>query len=80
MKVKKEEYDDDGPVAIKVQDGYSPCTLGYSIEAALSRPIDLEKVKPFSHALGWVVEMDPNGEYISANYLTIYRSTARVLS
>ena len=65
-----------GPLTIKVQEGYSPCTVGYSIEAALSRPIDLGKVKPFCHALGWVVEMDEDGEYIEADMTTIYREGA----
>ena len=72
MKVKKEEYDDDGPVAIKVQDGYSPCTLGYSIEAALSRPIDLKKLEPFAHALGWVVQLNEAEDSLTANYVTFY--------
>ena len=70
---KQTKTPEKGPLTIKVQEGYSPCVIGYSIEAALSRPIDLEKVKPFCHALGWVIEMDPEGEYISANFLTIYR-------
>ena len=67
---------DDGPLRIKIQDGYSPCTMGYSIEAALSRPIDLKKVKPFCRALGWIIEEDPDGEYITADYVTIYRDGA----
>ena len=62
-----------GPLTIKVQEGYSPCVIGYSIEAALSRPIDIKKVKPFCHALGWTVTEDPEGEYVSADYITIYR-------
>lgn len=64
---------EEGPLAFKVQDGFSPCTMGYSIEAALSRPIDLERVRPFCHALAWVVQMDPDGEYVKAGYTTIYR-------
>ena len=62
-----------GPLIVKVQEGYSPCVIGYSVEAAVSRPLDLEKVKPFCHALGWVVEMDPEGEFVTADYITIYR-------
>ncbi len=64
---------ESGPLTIKVQEGYSPCVIGYSVEAALSRPVDLKKVKPFCHALGWVVEEDPEGEYVTADYTTIYR-------
>ena len=63
---------DDGPVAVKVQDGYSPCTMGYSIEAALSRPIDLKVLEPFTHALGWVIKFDEENDAIYANYTTFY--------
>ena len=70
---KQTKTPETGPLTIRVQDGYSPCTMGYSIEAALSRPIDLEKVKPFCHALAWQVDMDPDGEYITAGFMTIYR-------
>ncbi|MBR2255212.1 MAG: phosphoadenosine phosphosulfate reductase family protein, partial [Candidatus Methanomethylophilaceae archaeon] len=63
----------EGPLTVKVQDGYSPCVIGYSVEAALSRPLDLEKVKPFCHAIGWIVQMSPDGEYVEADYVTIYR-------
>lgn len=62
----------DGPVAIRVQDGYSPCTFGFSIEAALSRPIDLKTLKPFTHALGWVPQLDEQNDTLSANYVTFY--------
>ncbi len=70
---KQTKAPEKGPLTIKVQDGFSPCTMGYSIEAALSRPIDLEKVLPFCHAMAWVPEMDPDGEFISAGFTTIYR-------
>jgi len=70
---KQTKAPEKGPLTMKKQEGFSPCVIGYSVEAALSRPIDLEAVRPFCHALGWVIEMDPDGEYISANYLTIYR-------
>ena len=72
MKVRKQDDADGGPVAIRVQDGYSPCTLGYSIEAALSRPIDLTKLEPFAHALGWVVQLNAEEDSLSANYVTFY--------
>ncbi len=61
-----------GPVSVKVQDGYSPCAFGYSIEAALSRPIDLKVLKPFTHALGWVIRYDEENDTIQANYVTFY--------
>ena len=70
--VKPEASEDDGPVAVKVQEGYSPCSMGYSIEAALSRPIDLKVLEPFSHALGWVIKLDEDEDVLYANYTTIY--------
>ncbi len=73
---KQTKASERGPLTIRVQEGYSPCTIGYSIEAALSRPINLEKVKPFCHSIGWVVKMDPSGEFISADMTTIYREGA----
>ena len=70
---KQTKTPEKGPLLIKVQEGYSPCVIGYSIEAALSRPVDIQAIKPFCHALGWTVEMDPNGEFVQADYITIYR-------
>lgn len=73
MKTSSDLSDDDNsPVSIRVQDGYSPCTMGYSIEAALSRPIDLKKLEPFTHALGWIIELDENDNRLKANYVTFY--------
>ncbi|AGI47709.1 3'-phosphoadenosine 5'-phosphosulfate sulfotransferase (PAPS reductase)/FAD synthetase-related enzyme [Thermoplasmatales archaeon BRNA1] len=72
MKMTNKDESDDGPVAIRVQDGYSPCTMGYSLEAALSRPIDLKKLEPFTHALGWVIKLDEENDALYANYVTFY--------
>ena len=71
-KAAKKEDAADGPVAVRVQDGFSPCTMGYSIEAALSRPIDLMKLEPFAHSLGWVIEVDEENNTLQANYVTFY--------
>lgn len=71
MKTKK-NMPDDGPVSVKVQDGYSPCTMGYSIEAALSHPIDLDRLEPFTHALGWVINNDKENGILKANYVTFF--------
>ena len=70
---KQTKVPENGALTMKVQEGYSPCTIGFSIEASLSRPIDLNAVKPYCHAIGWAVEMDPDREYISADRTTIYR-------
>ena len=67
-----EKGQDDGPVAVKVQDGYSPCTMGYSIEAALSRPIDLKVLEPYSHAMSWVPMLNEQEGTLVANFTTFY--------
>ena len=69
---KRKASSDKGPVSIKVQDGYSPCVIGYSVEAALSRPIDLVKLKPFTHALAWQVELDEENNILTAGFVTFY--------
>ncbi len=69
---KQTKAPEKGPITIKVQDGYSPCVIGYSIEAALSRPIDLEKVRPFTHAITWVVPDKVEGDYLEMGGATLY--------
>jgi len=63
---------DKGPVSIRVQEGFSPCAIGYSIEAALSRSIDLVRLKPFTHALAWSVELDAEDNVLTADFVTFY--------
>ena len=65
-----------GPLTIKVQEGYSPCVIGYSVEAAVSRPLDLERLAPFMQPMGRTVEMDPDGQWVSVDYITVYREGA----
>ena len=65
-----------GPLTIKVQEGYSPCVIGYSVEAAVSRPLDLDRLAPFMQPLGRTVEMDPDGQWVSVDFITVYREGA----
>ncbi len=77
MKPTKEaDAADDGPVAVKIQDGYSPCTMGYSVEAALSRPIDLKVLEPFTHAMSWVPRLNEADGNLEANFTTFYADGA----
>lgn len=73
---KQTKSSEKGPISMKVQEGYSPCVIGYSIEAALSRPIDLDRLAGFMQALGRTVEKDPDGQWASVDYITIYREGA----
>ena len=68
----KKRSSDKGPIIMKVQEGYSPCVIGYSVEAALSRPIDLKKLKPFTHAIGWHVELDEENDILTADMITFH--------
>ncbi|MDR2846513.1 MAG: phosphoadenosine phosphosulfate reductase family protein, partial [Candidatus Methanoplasma sp.] len=68
-----------GPVSIKIQEGYIPCTIGYSIEAALSRPIDLLRLKPFTHSVGWVVDLNEKDNVLTADYVTFYGDGAIIV-
>ena len=71
---KQTKAPEKGPITIKVQDGYSPCVVGYSIEAALSRPIDLEKLRPFCHAITWIVPDKVEGDYLELGPVTVYEA------
>jgi phosphoadenosine phosphosulfate reductase len=69
---KRKPSSDKGPIIMKVQEGYTPCTIGYSIEAALSRPIDLKKLKPFTPAIAWISELDEENDILAADIVTFY--------
>ncbi len=69
---KQTKTPEKGPITMKVQEGYSPCVIGYSIEAALSRPVDLEKVRPFCHAITWIVPDKVEGDYLELGGATLY--------
>ncbi|MFA7149891.1 MAG: phosphoadenosine phosphosulfate reductase family protein [Candidatus Methanomethylophilaceae archaeon] len=69
---------ENGPLFLKVQEGYSPCVIGYSVEGALSRPVDLVRLERFAHILGSLVELDPEGQWLSVDYITVYREGAMI--
>ena len=73
---KQTKTPEKGPLTMKVQEGYSPCVIGYSIEAALSRPVDIDRLSGFMQILGRTVEKDPEGQWASVDYITIYREGA----
>lgn len=67
----------EGNLRLKMQDGFSPCTLGFSIEGAFSRDLDLEQV---SSVLNMVGEVDVgSGEgWCSVGNVTIFREGALI--
>lgn len=73
---KPTKFPKKGLLTIAIQEGYSPCVIGYSVEAALSRPIDLERFANFAQILGRTIEKEVNGQWVSVNYITVYREGA----
>ena len=70
--IRRKASDDKTAITMKIQEGYSPCVIGYSVESALSRPIDLKRLKPFTHAIGWSVELADGNDILTADMLTFY--------
>ncbi len=56
---------------MKIQEGYSLCVLGYSVEAALTRPVDIERLTEFAKILDKDVKLE-DGAYVSIGDLTVY--------
>lgn len=63
------------PLKIKIQSGYSPCVLGYSVEAGISRPVDIKRLEKFAKILGQEVTIE-DGMYISIGDITVYAEGA----
>ena len=63
------------PLKVKIQEGYSPCVLGYSVEAGLSRPVDIKRLEGFARILGQDTALE-DGMYISIGNLTVYAEGA----
>ena len=68
----------DSRLTMSVQSGFSPCVYGFSVECALSRPVDLKRVARFACILGGKVEEDPEGDWVSVGLLTLYAEGSMV--
>ena len=64
---------ESGPLYMKVQEGFSPCVIGFSVEAAVSKHIDIERLEGFGHILGSKVKLDESGDWLSIDNITVYR-------
>jgi len=69
----KQTVKTEGPLFLKIQDGYSPCVLGYSIEGALSRSVDIEKLENLAGILGKDIPVDTDGQWLTVNNITVFR-------
>lgn len=63
------------PLQVKFQEGFSPCVLGYSVEAGLSRPVDVNRLHGFSKILGQETTLEEDS-HISIGDLTVYAEGA----
>jgi len=63
------------PLKVRLQEGYSPCVLGYSVEAGLSRPVDVNRLYGFSKILGQDTELEKDS-YLSIANITVYAEGA----
>ena len=70
---KPRTTNEHGPLFLKMQEGYSPCVIGYSVEGALSRPIDIERLASMVRVLGKYVEKDENGQWVTVDNITVFR-------
>ncbi len=70
--VKETLVPEEVPLQMRMQEGVSPCVVGYSIEAAFTRPLDLERLRQLAPILG-EVEMDSLGDWLSVDGLTVFQ-------
>jgi phosphoadenosine phosphosulfate reductase len=63
----------DGPLFLKMQEGHSPCVLGFSVEGALSRPVSIERLSGLAGILGKDVSIDEDGQWLSVSNITVFR-------
>ena len=71
--IMKQTARSEGPLFLKIQDGHSPCVLGYSVEGALSRSVDIDKLEMLAGILGNDVSVDPDGQWLTVNNITVFR-------
>ena len=70
---KQRNTSEKGPLFLKMQEGHSPCVIGYSVEGALSRSVDVVRLSKMVRILGTQIELDKDGQWVSVNKLTVYR-------
>ena len=69
----KQTVKTEGPLFLKIQDGYSPCVLGFSIEGALSRSVSIEGLEKLAGILGKDISVDTDGQWLTVNNITVFR-------
>ncbi len=67
----------EGNLRLRMQDGFSPCTLGFSIEGAFSRDLDLEQVSSVLNMVG-AVDVGADEGWCAVGNVTIFREGALI--
>jgi len=62
----------DGQLFLKMQEGHSPCVLGFSVEGALSRSVNINELKKLAGIMG-NVSIDTDGQWLTADNITVFR-------
>jgi len=67
----------EGNLRLRLQDGFSPCTLGFSIEGAFSRDLDMDQV---ASVLNMVGEVERGGDegWCAVGNVTLFREGALI--
>jgi len=61
-----------GPLFLKVQEGYSPCVIGYSVEGALSRPVGIKRLSGLVRVMGKRIEIDEENRWVTVDNITVF--------
>ena len=67
----------EGNLRLRLQDGFSPCILGFSMEGAFSRDLDLERVSSVLNMVG-AVEGGPKEGWCAVGNVTVFREGALI--
>ncbi len=63
--------DDGGAIRLRMQEGASPCVVGYSIEGSFSRSLDLARLASLAGIMG-PVELREDEGWVSVDGVTVY--------
>ncbi len=68
---KGAQMEGEGRLEMRLQEGVSPCVLGYSIEGAFSRSIDIRRLANLASIMG-EVEFNEEDGWITVDDVTVY--------
>lgn len=69
--MKGRRVDTEGRMTLRLQEGVSPCVLGYSVEGAFSRSLDLQRLSGLANMMGQVT-VEPDDGWLTVDDVTVY--------